>query len=67
MCKSNVSDAEYLQMAVYAENAIMGPEGLCTMLFVLGALTQPDRTAHPPTQAERQNSIVLAKTAVSTE
>ena len=42
--KGDTSDAECLQMAVYAANATIGPEGLCPMLLVFGAM--PRRARH---------------------
>lgn len=40
-------------MDVFAVNATVGPEGLCYMLLVLGALQRPARSAPEPTKIHR--------------
>lgn len=65
--KDEATDDECLQLAVYACNATMGPEGLCPMLLVFGALPRPARISPSPGQLERQLCIEAAKKAVLTE
>lgn len=62
--KEDTSDADCLRMAVYASNATMGPEGLCPMLLVFGALPRPARKTPSPNQLQRQHAIEEAKKAV---
>lgn len=52
-----VSDSERLDMALFAVNSVVGPEGLCPILLVYGALPRPVCTLHAPTQAERTKKI----------
>ena len=65
--KNIVNDADCLQMAVFATNATMGPEGLCPMLLVFGAMPRPARTTPSPKQLERQRAIEEVKRAVESE
>ena len=65
--KGDTSDAECLQMAVYAANATIGPEGLCPMLLVFVAFPRPARRSPSPTQLQRQNAIELEKTEIQKE
>ena len=67
LLKKDCSDQDCLKMAVYACNATMGPEGLCPMLLVFGALPRPARTTPSPTQLQRQTSIEEAKELVLQE
>ena len=67
LSKGDTNDHECLKMAVYANNSTMGPEGLCPMLLVFGALPRPARTSPSPTQLVRQQAIEDAKIAVERE
>ena len=48
--KNDTNDAECLQMAVYPANATIGPEGVCPLLLVFGALPRPARHMPKPVQ-----------------
>lgn len=63
----STTDAECLQMAVYATNFTIGPEGLCPMLLVFGALPRPIRMTPCPTQLQRSAAIEEARRAVEKE
>lgn len=63
----STSDAECLQMNTYAMNSIIGPEGLCPMMLVFGALPRPARSKPSPTQLERATAIENAKKEVEKE
>ena len=67
LSRTNATDQECLQAAVYAANATIGPEGLCPMLLVFGALPRPAQRTPSPTQVERQNAIELAKVEIQKE
>lgn len=65
--RAEASDDECLHMAVYANNVTIGPEGLCPMLLVFGALPKPLRTSTSPNQLTRQKAIEEASKAVQAE
>ena len=67
LTKPDANDDECLQMAIYASNTTIGPEGLCPMLLVFGALPRPARQAPSPTQLDRQLAIESAKKEVQQE
>lgn len=48
LSKGGVSDHGCLHMAVYVNNATMGPKELCSMLFVFGSLPRTPERSHPP-------------------
>lgn len=62
--RREASDYECLHMAFYANNATIGPEGLCPMLLVVGAFTRPLRTSTSPNQLSRQKTIDEASKVV---
>lgn len=61
------SDEDCLQMAVYAVNNTVGPEGLCPTLLVFGAIPRPIRTKPSPSQIERASAIDAAMQEVEQE
>lgn len=65
--RKDASNEECLQVVVYANNVTIGPEGLCSMLLVFGALPRPVRSSTSATQLERQRAIEAATKEVQTE
>lgn len=51
---------ECLEMAVFAVNSSIGPEGVCPMLMVFGAIPNPARVGSSPTQTQRARDIEAA-------
>lgn len=58
--KTGMTDDECLKMAVFAVNSTVGPEGLCPILLVFGAIPRPARTSPTITQLERARAIDAA-------
>ena len=54
------SAADLLQTAVFCVNSTVGPEGLCPMLCVFGAMPHPARGKSAPEQIERAKAIDAA-------
>ena len=67
LSKRDADDSECLQMAVYSTNSTIGPEGLCPMLLVFGAIPRPARMTPSPSQLDRQKAIEEAKKEVEQE
>lgn len=59
---SVTTDRHCLQLAVFAVNATIGPEGLCPMLLVFGALPRPARRMPSKTKLARSQAIEMAMT-----
>lgn len=62
-----INDEECLQMAVFANNSTMGPEGPSPMLLVHGALPLTIRNAPSPTQLARNTAIDEARRMIEQE
>lgn len=62
-----VSDDECLHMAVYANNVTIGPEGLCPMLLVFGALPKPLLTSTSSNELAWQKPIKETAKAVQSK
>lgn len=58
------NSTDLLQMAVFAVNSTIGPEGLCPCLCVFGAIPSPLRHVPAPTQMARAEAIDEAVSAV---
>lgn len=67
LTREKATDADCLRMAVFANNSTIGPEGLCPMMLVFGAVPRPARASPAPTQIERQTAIEQAKKEVVKE
>lgn len=52
--KGETTYAKFLKMAVYSNDATVGPEGLCPMILVFGEITRPARITPSPKQLDRQ-------------
>lgn len=65
--RKEASDDECLQMEVYSNNVTIGPEGLCPMLLVFGALLRPLMTSTSPDQLTRQRAVKEAAKAIEAE
>lgn len=50
-------------MATFAVNSVTGPEGLCPLLLVYGAIPRPARNMPALTQLQRAKAIEEAGTA----
>lgn len=64
---SSISDTDCLQAAVHAVNATVGPEGLCPILLVYGALPRPIRANSTQSQIDRARAIDAATKEVEKE
>ena len=62
-----ISNNDCLLMATFAVNSVTGPEGLCPMLLVYGAIPRPARMSIAPTQYKRAEAIDEAMNAVIKE
>lgn len=63
----DVADHECLRMAVFAVNSTIGPEGLCPILLVFGAIPRPARVGSSSSQIERAEAIDKATKEVEKE
>ena len=64
--KTTTND-DCLLMATFSVNNVIGPEGLCPMLLVYGALPRPARATPALTQRQRADAIDKAMTEVIKE
>lgn len=61
----HLSDSDCLNMAVYSVNCTMGPEGLCPMFLVFGAVPFPTSTT--PSTSQLQSALCIERTIVAAE
>lgn len=56
--KAEASVPECLQMAVFAVNSTIGPEGLCPMMLLFGSIPRPVRTTSSPLSQKSRPSYI---------
>lgn len=64
---NDFGEHECLRMDIFAVNATVGPEGLCPILLVFGALPRPARAMTAPFQIHRSITIEKAMRDVEKE
>lgn len=64
---SVIGDPECLKMATFAVNATVGPDGLCPMFLVFGALPTPARKIPAPSQVHRSITIDISMKETESE